>query len=201
MATRSGLSFAMRPLAGDDIEQLAAWFQDFEDLAMFDRSGTIPVGPEAVAKLWREDLDSAPPRKSYWYIAENDAGDALGICGIEGINYVHGDGILPLFVSKAMRGKGVGLELGARVLNLAFDSLRLRRISTFYRADNTATAGLIDKLGFAIEGTLRKAWFHKGDHVDIVVAGILCEDWATRRASLPDLATMDGRLRYNPGVH
>ncbi len=201
MGDRATHSFAMRPLASKDIEKLAAWFQDLNDLAMFDRSAPIPVGPEAVEKLWKDDLDSEPPRTSYWYIGEDDDGEPLGICGIRDINYVHGDGTIPLFVAKAARGRGVGMEMGARMLNLAFDNLRLRRVSTFHRVDNKATEVLIKKLGFSHEGVVRQAWFTDGNHIDIALAGILQEEWAAHRDTLPSLATMDGQRHFKATIN
>lgn len=186
MASKQSDSFTMRPLAAADIDALSVWFRDMNDLALFDRSAPLPVGPEAVAKIWNKDLDSPSPRSSYWYVGVDNESDAIvGVCGIENINYIHGDGVVPMFVAKHARRKGVGMKMAARIIDMGFGSLRLRRLSTFYRIDNAPTATLINKLGFHREGVLRQAWFCNGRHIDVVMAGILMEDWLEHRNTLP----------------
>ncbi|MCB1490801.1 MAG: GNAT family N-acetyltransferase [Rhodobiaceae bacterium] len=184
-------AFTIRPLSGSDIETLADWFQDFNDLALFDRTTPIPTAPETVRKMWQSDLDGPEPRTSYWLSAVAPGGALLGVGGIHAINFIHGDGITPLFVAKTARNKGVGLAICVRVMNLAFDSLRLRRLSTFYRADNKASEILLEKLGFQTEGRRREAWYHDGRFSDMVLAGILREDWIARRPLLAEHALDD----------
>jgi hypothetical protein len=40
---------------------------------------------------------------------------------------------------------------------------------------------MIRKAGFKEEGRLRRAWLSDGKYLDMIVAGVLHEDWATRR--------------------
>lgn len=176
--------YTIRPLTGDDVETLATWFQDFDDVALFDRSAPIPLPNEVVAKAWKADIDASEPRKSLWLAAVGEDDKLLGVGGVCDINYIHGDGIAPLFVSKEARSMGVGLAISQKVLDLAFNSLRLHRLSTFFREDNKATETILQKLGFQIEGRRREAWFHRGKHFDVIFAGILKQDWISARTSL-----------------
>ena len=118
------------------------------------------------------------PPKAFWYVAENEAKQPMGICGLQGINYIHGDAVTPIFVAKDFRNKGLAMLLMNAMINLAFSSLRLNRLSTMYRADNEASKKLCQLLGFTIEGKIRQGWYSGGRYGDIVMVGLLKSEWA-----------------------
>jgi RimJ/RimL family protein N-acetyltransferase len=42
--------------------------------------------------------------------------------------------------------------------------------------DNDASQRVAEKCGFTLEGTMRKAWFHRGRHQDVQVWSILRDE-------------------------
>jgi RimJ/RimL family protein N-acetyltransferase len=188
-----GLSgvFTVRPMQMSDIDDIATWFENPDDLSLFDRNSPAPMGLEALREYWKTDISSAPPpQKAYWYIARDHNGKAAALGGLQSINYFHGDAVLPVFVAKPMRKRGLGLRMTCLLLDLAFDRLRLTRVTTYYREDNEISSRMIGKAAFREEGRLRKAWQCNGHQLDMVVAGVLREDWNKRRNELR--ATLDG---------
>jgi RimJ/RimL family protein N-acetyltransferase len=181
----------MRPMGLDDVPLIAGWFEHLEDLAMFDRQLPMPLNSEAMKAGWRETLAETEPRSNYWFTIDDRAGEVVGIAGLQDINYVHGDGVLPIYLAEPVRRKGIGLRVGAMLLDLAFDQLRLNRVTSFYRADNVATSRLVQAIGFSEEGRMRKAWFADGKHLDIVVIGILASEWLARRDNLASSMSRD----------
>ncbi len=67
--------------------------------------------------------------------------------------------------------RGIGTRLAEEMLNLAYDSLGLKRLRITVHADNQAAIHIYEKLGFEIEGTERQATYKDGKYVDILVMG------------------------------
>lgn len=178
--------YRMRPLSSKDIAALAAWFENANDLTIFDRNGPIPVGPEALEAIWRANLDDQTPRASYWFAIDDASEDVVGLAGLQSINYLHGDAVIPVFLSPMVRRIGLGVRTTAHLIDLAFDQLRLHRLTSYYRADNLASKQLTEKLGFVTEGYLRNAWYSRGQHFDVTIIGILKEEWINTRSAFFD---------------
>jgi RimJ/RimL family protein N-acetyltransferase len=174
-----------------DIDAVADWFASIDDVSFFDRSAVLPISLEAMRESWKADLDPASiPPKALWYICEEKSGRPAAIGGLRMINYINGDAVLPAFVARNLRGQGVGIRLVAMLLDAAFTRLRLVRVTTFYREDNVISARLTRRAGFCEEGRMRKALLANGCHHDMVVLGLLSEEWAARREELQ--AELDG---------
>lgn len=176
--------FWLHPLGFDDIPIIARWLEDVEDLAMFDRRISVPLDKAAMEAEWRNDIVAREPRTSYWFKIDDTRGEAYGMAGITGINYVHGDALMPIFVARAARRRGIGLRVRALLLDLAFDQLRLARITSLHRADNEASRSLNVACGFKKEGCLRNGCFAGGRHIDQMVYGVLAEEWRGHRDTL-----------------
>jgi len=63
-------------------------------------------------------------------------------------------------------GKGIGSEMCELILKYAFKELNLRKVSLTVYGNNLAAIKLYQKLGFIIEGTLKKHVFAEGDYHD-----------------------------------
>jgi RimJ/RimL family protein N-acetyltransferase len=179
------LVLSVRPMTLDDIDAVAGWFDSVDDVLLFDRSAIVPASLEAIRENWKTDLDpAAMPPKALWYIAEDESGCPAAIAGLRSINYINGDALLAAFVSRHMRGRGVGVRLTAMALDAGFTRMRLVRVTAYYRDDNAITARITRRLGFCEEGRLRKSLLTVGCHHDMVVMGLLQEEWLARRDAL-----------------
>lgn len=176
--------FRLRSLRLDDVATVAGWYETVDDLALFHRGLSVPPSPEALAEQWRAALLAPEPRTSYWFGIESEDGPLVGFAGIEEISYTHGDALTPVFLAEGYRRKGVGIRVRALLLDLAFDQLRLARVTSIHRADNTASVRWNAACGLRQEGRLRQAWFAAGSRVDLVFAGILADEWRTHRETL-----------------
>lgn len=198
MSTDTIESLTWRPLALDDIAKIAKWFWDFQDVALFDRSLPIPTSVDALRESWSKSIEYQKTPSGYWFIAEDEAGQPLGIAGLETVNYIQGDAVLPFFVAKNFRNKGLASAMAVSILDLAFKRLRLHRVTTFYRDDNTATQRALYKLGFSDEGKFREGWLVEGERKDIVIAGILTSEWLANREQVIDRVIESCDLSFTP---
>jgi RimJ/RimL family protein N-acetyltransferase len=79
-----------------------------------------------------------------------------------------------------MRGKGYGTDMIETLLRVCFEGLGLRKVSLCVYEFNEARR-LYERLGFALEGTLRKERFVRGRWWDELRYGMFKTEWAARR--------------------
>ncbi len=75
------------------------------------------------------------------------------------------------------RMKGYGTETAHIVVDYLFLSRNIVRIQATVETQNTASQRVLEKVGFSMEGTLRRAGFMKGKWVDGYLYSILREEW------------------------
>lgn len=190
----------VRPMTISDIDAVADWFDSIDDVSFFDRTAVVPTPIEAVREGWKTDFDpAAMPPQALWYIAEDQFGRPAAIGGLRTINYINGDAVLPAFVGRHMRGRGVGIRLIGMLLDAAFTRLRLVRVTTYYREDNVVSARITAKAGFRDEGRMRQALLANGCHYDMAIMGLLRDEWTARRETLQSELDGDVVLRF-PGA-
>ena len=84
------------------------------------------------------------------------------------------------------RSQGIMTEAIKRVINFAFNTLKLRRLDVEACPENKASNSLIKKIGFKYEGRRKKfvkAKSTKKIH-DLDIYGLLKEDWRKRKNEL-----------------
>ncbi|MFT7212399.1 MAG: RimJ/RimL family protein N-acetyltransferase [Granulosicoccus sp.] len=176
--------FNMRPIEITDANSIADWFQQLEDISIFDRQLPLPQNHTEVTTLVESLITDQEKEKCKWFITENKDGTAVGVTGLENINMLHGHATLPMFIAAPWRRSGLGVRMASMMIDLAFKQLRLHRIATMHRADNAPSQALLSRLGFKQEGIARQSWFAQGNHFDLINAGLLKEDWLKVRIQL-----------------
>jgi RimJ/RimL family protein N-acetyltransferase len=74
-------------------------------------------------------------------------------------------------------GEGYATEAMTLFLDHLFDARAVRGVEAHVFAHNDASRDLLDRLGFALEGTLRQNNFVEGEYRDEYVYGLLREEW------------------------
>ncbi|MFA5860511.1 MAG: GNAT family protein [Candidatus Thermoplasmatota archaeon] len=161
LPTERDLAFAMR-FAND--EELRGWLRFYR-----------PTG-EAEEMGWLRSLGEG--QDVVWLMERKDDHEPLGFISLSSIDHVNGHAELGLgILSTAHRGGGAGGEACRLVLSHAYSTLRLQRVLLFVLADNPALR-LYQRLGFRVEGTLRRHAFKRGAWRDQHVMGLLAEEWS-----------------------
>ncbi|AFG34813.1 acetyltransferase, ribosomal protein N-acetylase [Fervidobacterium pennivorans DSM 9078] len=81
------------------------------------------------------------------------------------------NGYVTYLVLPENRGKGYGKEMLRKAVDFAFSNLNLFRITAEVYEYNKRSIGLLESLGFELEGRLRKAKYYNGKYWDILVFG------------------------------
>ena len=75
------------------------------------------------------------------------------------------------------RDAGFGTDAMRTVTRYLFEDLRLHRVWLTLRAPNVAAMRGAEKCGFKREGVLREHDYLEGKHVDVVIYGLLADEW------------------------
>lgn len=178
--------FYLKPLTVSDVEHIAVWYEDIKDLALIESKLSVPLNTRSLERLWQNDLVHSEPGTDYLYAICDESGEPIGHTGLQDINYANGNGVVFIYVRKNKRRCGVALRAMALMLDLAFFQLRLHRITTYVHTDNTPSASLVKRLGFADEGCMREGYFYDGEYGDVNIVGLLSEEWGACRGPLSD---------------
>lgn len=167
----------LRPLVEEDIPLLTRWLFDPEILHWLQLSEDPAELRTEEAVRERFERMQADPFTETWRIDAVE-GRPVGQIELVDIHPLQRRAEMHLLVGeKDTWGRGYGTRAVRRLLGHAFEDLRLRRVSTMADADNTRVIRLFERCGFEREGLLRRHRLRHGQPVDMVIVGILEEDY------------------------
>lgn len=139
------------------------------------RSGFLLDQPEnrtEVEEYFEENIEG--DESSIYLLIYIDQ-DAIGGISLRDIRQSHG--MLTYWLLPDKRGHGYMTEAAALMLDHAFDALGLHRVYAWTIGDNEPSKGVLHRLGFTQEGTLREHVFARGDYWDADYFGLLASEW------------------------
>ncbi|WP_151081568.1 GNAT family N-acetyltransferase [Nocardioides cynanchi] len=101
----------------------------------------------------------------------------LGWCALSRWNPDFRSASLGYVLNEEAWGHGYATEATSAVLGWAFETLDLNRVQAEADTRNAASARVLEKLGFVLEGTLREDCVVDGDVSDSWVYGLLRREW------------------------
>lgn len=154
-----------------DADALNAEFGDPDVLA-----GITLAFPQASAG-YREFVRSTrgSPTQATFTIETLD-GEPLGTCDLRDIEPRARVAHVGIWIRKATWGRGYGTDAMRTLCRFGFRELNLQRIELQVYETNPAAIRSYEKVGFRHEGTLRRAQFLGGRHIDVRVMGLLAEE-------------------------
>lgn len=101
----------------------------------------------------------------------------IGMCGF---NYWHRTdrrASIGFDLARACWGQGIMREAVSAILRFGFLELDLNRIEADASAENEASLRLLTRLGFTPEGRQRQQYYFEGAFHDLLLFGLLREEW------------------------
>ena len=170
-----GKHISLRPMERDDVDRLWEFAQDI-DLGILTGSDGRPVSLAAVEKIYEQQWSGSDPDAVRWAIEAHDV--VVGGVELAPIAWRSRSAELAVWIGDSVsRRRGFGEDALRLALNYAFRILGLNRVSYQIPAPNEAALNAYKKVGFQDEGLLRKAIYRDGHYHDLVVLGILREEW------------------------
>jgi len=160
-------SLQLRPFADADADALFALHSDAHVLRYWD---STPWTERARAERFLASCRQIAEEGSGARLAVDRRSDGafLGWCGLTGFNPDYRSASLGYCFARAAWGHGYATEAAGALLQWAFDTMDLNRVQAEADTRNDASARVLEKLGFVLEGTLRE---------DCVVNGVVSDSW------------------------
>jgi diamine N-acetyltransferase len=168
----------LRAVEEGDLALLVRWMNDPEVRYWLHHSDRPDATVETVRGRFGLTGDGFP--NLVWMI-ETDEGQPLGHVGLLGVDAHHKRAELAISIGeKECWSRGYGTDAITAVLRHGFETLDLRRIDLHTDADNARGIRCYEKCGFVREGVMRERRLRYGEPLDMVVMGVLREEWLVR---------------------
>jgi RimJ/RimL family protein N-acetyltransferase len=169
------------PDAERDAEIVSKWTHDPEYLRLLSTDIARPLSPFQVRKQYEEwDKDVEKRTAFHFAIRLRDDDRLLGLARLYRIEWTHATGWLQIGVGdRNDRGRGFGREALGLLLRYAFDELNLYRLAASAAEYNTGAIRFLERAGFVVEVRRRQAVQRDGRRWDVVMLGLLRDEWQT----------------------
>jgi RimJ/RimL family protein N-acetyltransferase len=174
-------------LAAEDPETagkaFSDWARDTEYTRLLDNEPSRLWSVKKIQSWIERDLEKGYP-SGYFYVIRTLAEDRLiGFLNLFGLSWMHGDTWLGIGLGeREYWGKGYGTDAVRVILRYAFTELNLRRVTLGVFAYNPRAIKSYEKAGFKVEGRLRQYIVREGQRNDMIVMGVVREEWLQRSA-------------------
>ena len=167
-----GQQIYLSPISVTDIgEKYIAWLNDRE-VCKDNAHATFPNN-ETKAKAYVESIQKSQTDLVF-AIRDKTTDEHVGNVSLQGINWVNKSAELAILIGeKSAWGKGLGSECYLLLLDYAFNTLNLNRVSSGQTSRNIGMIKICTKAGMKKEGVLRAVLFKDDEYLDVEVYAIL----------------------------
>jgi len=167
----------LRPSERADLPLFVRWFNDADVLRNLAMRAPMSDAGEAA---WFDRMLAAQGVTNYHFvICRLDDARPIGTAGLEGLDVQNGGAEFGIAIGeKPEWNKGFGTDALRAICDFGFGELRLERIGLHVYAGNDRARRSYEKAGFSHEGTLRRAHFARGTHIDVDVMSLLRDEWS-----------------------
>ena len=177
-----GHKTSIRPIEDDDIDSFYQWYND-QEVNLWS-SGAWPLNTLlSKDQIAEKFLDGSPDTYRYAILAENDL--LIGTTGFKEVNIPSRSATLFVVIGdKTYWGKGYGTDALITFVSFLFTQWNFHRISLDTWDENIRAIKAYEKVGFKIEGRLREARFVLGNYHDVILMGLLQEEFLALHGKL-----------------
>jgi RimJ/RimL family protein N-acetyltransferase len=166
-----------------DAEVESRWTHDAEYLRLLGAEPAYPLSPGHIKKKHEAaEKESEKANNQFHFAIRARADDRLlGFVRLEYIEWTHGAGMVRLGIGDPNeRGHGYGTEALQLMLRYAFGELNLYRLMAVTSGYNPRAVRFLERAGFTVEVRQRQALHRDGRRWDVLIMGLLREEWEAR---------------------
>lgn len=168
-----GKKVVLRAMEPEDCELVRDMFNDpeIENLVV---GWAFPLSKYGQQKWYEKHFAD----QDFRFIIETAEDGAVGVATLLDIDWKnrmaeHGIKL----ANKERRGKGIGTDAVMAIMRYAFDELGLNRLNGSWFPENVASKNMYMKCGWKEEGVRRNYVYKRGAWRDLVMTGVLAEDY------------------------
>jgi ribosomal-protein-alanine N-acetyltransferase len=171
----------LRPMVATDAADLAERRSDLATAKY--QAWTVPYPLERAEALIAEMTQRGDVVPGHWFqlaVERTSDGRIVGDCAIHLSEDAH-TAEIGYTLHPWARGHYFSTEAAGAVCDYVVDVLGVHRIEAHTDPRNTASVRVLDRLGFAHEGTMRESYWVGDSVTDNAIYGLLARDWIRRR--------------------
>lgn len=166
----------LRAIEPEDWATYHAWNEDDEQArALY--AIPFPQSAEAARQWAAREATRKPEGDAFRFVIENAAGDVVGDLTTHDCDTRTGAFSYGISVRHDQRRQGYAAEAIALVLRHYFQELRYQKVTVNIYSFNEASIRLHERLGFQLEGRIRRTVYTNGRHHDELIYGLTVEEF------------------------
>lgn len=169
-----GKFVTLRAIEKDDLELMRKMMNDpeIENLVV---GWAFPVSKYQQNQWYENNINN---NNNLRFIIETPDDGAVGLATLTDIDWKNRKAYHGIkLANQRNRTKGIGTDTVMAIMRYAFNELQLNRLDGNWFESNIASQNLYIKCGWKIEGKQRKSVYKNGEYRDLVVVGVLKEDY------------------------
>jgi RimJ/RimL family protein N-acetyltransferase len=175
----TGQQTRLRAYRKDDIDAAQAFINDAEIRQFLMPGVPFPMTREDEEKFIAE---ISAFKDTYVFAIETLEGRYIGGCGINHVDWKNRFCEIGILIGdKSLWGKGYGTDAFGVLVRFAFEQMNLNKVKLRVYDFNQRGIKSYTKLGFKHEGAMRQELFKDGQYHDIIMMGLLREEWESRK--------------------
>lgn len=182
------MAIRLREIRPEDSEQMRVW-RNLPEVSKYMYTSQY-ISSEEHARWFVEMQNDA---SAHYWIIEVD-GKGVGVANITDMDERNRRCYWGFYLAEEIRGKGVGSYVWYFLLNYVFEELGLNKLCAEVLSWNENALAMYDKYGFRNEGLLREHIIKDGQHFDVVMFGILRNDWVAMKPQIENKLKQKGLL-------
>jgi RimJ/RimL family protein N-acetyltransferase len=167
----------LRAIEPEDWAVYFAWNQDDEQ-ARSVSSIPFPQSAEAVRQWAQHEATRKPEGDAFRFVIENASGEVVGDLTTHHCDPRAGAFGYGIAIRREHRRRGYAFDAITLVLRYYFRELRYQKATVTVFGFNDVSARLHEKLGFQLEGRIRRTQFTDGALHDELIYGLTAEEFA-----------------------
>ena len=164
-----------------DLPTFTTWLNDPEvraGISMF-----LPMGMDEEAAWYQKMLERPQEERIFAVdITDGDGWRLIGSTSFFSFDWRNRSAEFGIMIGeKDCWNQGYGTEISKMMLQHAFETLNLHRVTLRVFADNPRAIRTYEKAGYVLEGTLRQVEWVKGRYIDTHLMSVLRPEWEAAR--------------------
>ena len=159
----------LRDFTADDWPAVLAYQRDPRYLRYYAWTDRTPQEVQAFVQMFIDQQQQKPRTRFQLAVTLRATGELIGNCGIRRDSPTSHEAEIGYELSPDQWGQGYASEAVAEIVRFGFETLCVHRIAAWLVADNVASARVLEKNGFQLEGRLRDKESFKGRYWDVLM--------------------------------
>ncbi len=166
----------LRDFTATDWLAVFAYQRDPRYLRLYEWADRTPDEVRAFVQMFIDQQSQQPRTRFQLAVTLRQTGELIGNCGIRRDTPTSHEAEIGYELAPDQWGRGYASEAVAEIVRFGLAEMGVHRITAWLVADNVASARVLEKNGFQLEGRLRDKEMYKGRYWDVLMYAKVTSD-------------------------